>query len=170
MRLELVFQVSANGFAISDTEKTWLCVLRLRSREAGRFLLQQLDCERFRHVLFRSKTRLHVNLARRAWRELPAPVPQGGRAKRLDGFQLLAVEGFHCAFNLLRLTVKISNRKPDPKIRRLDSESAEPCLTERVGSSGQLPTPRRSTSLLWRFGPTPHGKVQDSCVPIRVEG
>jgi hypothetical protein len=37
---------------------------RLRLRESGGLLLEQFDCERLRHIVFISKSRRHVNLAR----------------------------------------------------------------------------------------------------------
>ena len=61
MGLKLVLQASADSLAISEAEQTWLGMCRLRLREAGCFLLQNLDCERFRHVVFISKLRPQVN-------------------------------------------------------------------------------------------------------------
>src|SRR5665213_1434309 len=48
-RLEFVFQISADRFAVSDAIQTRLCVLRFSLCKAGRFFLQQFNCELLRH-------------------------------------------------------------------------------------------------------------------------
>ena len=55
-RLEFVFQVSANRFAVSHAIQTRLCVLRFYLCKAGRFYLQQLNCKLLRHDVRCSQT------------------------------------------------------------------------------------------------------------------